>query len=131
MMPVLEMTCLSLGSKRSHASIIESTASITLAEASLTATFGAIEIADDAHRTAPMRYAKEENDVSSKVNSRQSNSSSVLGSGMSCPGLISKGYVPDQDSSLAPDSYSDSSQGSSTLASTSSVAKFMAPNVPA
>lgn len=56
MMPVLEMTCLSpLGSKRSQASTTESAASMTCVEDSLRAIFGAAEIANDAHRTAPMR----------------------------------------------------------------------------
>lgn len=48
------------------------------------AVLGAVDMARASHRTAPIRYAKDENAVFSGANSRVSKSCRVLGSGISC-----------------------------------------------
>lgn len=63
---------------------------IMSAESSLAAILGEIDIANAAHFMAPIKYANDENDMSSAVNSRQSKSSRDFGSGI-CFGKISFG----------------------------------------
>lgn len=75
---------ISVGSKSSHPSMIESAVQITCCETSFVVIFCIKGTIAAAHLTAPMRYAKDENEVLPKANSRQSNSSSVLGSGIFC-----------------------------------------------
>ena len=48
---------------------------------------GVADIADAAHCTAPMRYAKDENEILLGLNSRQLNSCKVLGGGMFCDSM--------------------------------------------
>lgn len=83
MSPLLVMTCLrSLGNNNDHPSMMESADWIISAESSLAAILGEMDIANAAHLTALIKYAKEENDVPSAANSRQSKSSRVLGMGI-------------------------------------------------
>lgn len=82
--PDRDMTFLSfLGSRRCHPSIMASAACMTCEDASLLVLFGDMVIAEAAHFTAPIKYANDENSASGK-NSRQLNSSRVLGCGISC-----------------------------------------------
>ena len=77
------MTFLLLGKSITQASVTESADCIIRSESCLVALFGVTEMASAAARTAPMRYAKDENCISSSANSRDSKSSSVWGTGMS------------------------------------------------
>lgn len=49
--------------------------------------------ADATHLAAPIRYAKDENDVLLRENSRQSNSSNVFGSGISYREFIMQALI--------------------------------------
>lgn len=82
MSPFLVMTGRrSLGNSNDHPSMMESADWIISAESSLAKIFGEMDIANAAHLTALIKYAKEENDVPSAANSRQSKSARVLGTG--------------------------------------------------
>lgn len=85
--PVFVMTCFSSrGKNRNQLSRIESAVWITCSESSLVAVVGFVDMAKAAHRTAPTRYAKDENTVLlvwASSNSRLSKPWRDLGSGIS------------------------------------------------
>lgn len=73
---------------------MESTACMICVESALVACCGAVDIANAAHRTAPTRYANDENAVTSEANSRLSNSCRVLGLGISYKQVSSHYRLP-------------------------------------
>lgn len=58
-------------------------------ESSLAATLGEMDIANAAHFMAPIKYANDENDMSSAANSRESKSARVFGTGICLEQTIS------------------------------------------